>query len=324
MFTLIQIRKGFNEWLLLSKKICSDYSISLTRCRYDMAKCFIYYGARATDYYMFEFHKKSSSERNRFMTNLRWIKLLNKCTIRGMMGGGKDIEYNIFRNYIKRDWIIVHKEETDDKIIKFINSHIDIDIIAKPVHGTLGRGVLKLNKQNNVLDILLRERKSDDYILEECVENRPEIKALNPDSLNTIRAFTSIDKNGVVNIEEIILRVGRKGKVVDNWGAGGIIYLIDLKTGICKCPGLDKNRHEYILHPDSNITMVGYILPDFDNLKQYIIELARLIPEARVVGWDIAITPKGFDFIEMNSPGGHDILQAFGIPFWDKFKKLIQ
>ena len=59
-------------------------------------------------------------------------------------------------------------------------------------------------------------------------------------------------------------------------------------------------------------------------LKQAIPEFkeqARLVPEARYVGWDIAVTPKGFDLIEMNCPAGHDMFQSFDNPIYDIMKK---
>lgn len=62
-------------------------------------------------------------------------------------------------------------------------------------------------------------------------------------------------------------------------------------------------------------------LPDFENLKKIIIELTHKVSEARFVGWDIAITPNGYELVEMNCPGGHDFLQAFGRPYGDLLKK---
>lgn len=35
------------------------------------------------------------------------------------------------------------------------------------------------------------------------------------------------------------------------------------------------------------------------------------------IGWNIAITPNGYELVEVNCPGGHDFLQAFGKPFGD-------
>ena len=49
--------------------------------------------------------------------------------------------------------------------------------------------------------------------------------------------------------------------------------------------------------------------------------MSQLVPTARFVGWDIAITPSGYELVEMNCPGGHDFLQAFGKSYWDLLKK---
>ncbi len=144
---------------------------------------------------------------------------------------------------------------------------------------------------------------------------------LNPTSLNTVRAFTLLKRDGTIEILGIMLRVGREGMHVDNWGSGGICYDFDISTGVCLGAGCDKKNNKYIFHPDSNIKMVGFQLPNFDELKTIIIQLAAKVPEAKYVGWDIAITPYGYELVEMNCPGGHDILQCHGKPFGDVLMK---
>ena len=67
-----------------------------------------------------------------------------------------------------------------------------------------------------------------------------------------------------------MLRVGRKGSHVDNWGSGGVGYDFDIETGVCVGYGRDKKNNPYIFHPDSNIQMVGYRLPDYEQLKKII------------------------------------------------------
>ena len=238
----------------------------------------------------------------------------------GNFANAKDKEYEIFSDCIQREWIIIQKNDCNNKAIdEFVNAHQGC--IAKPVHGTLGRGLKKIHGEEDV-KWLRNQIAEDDYILEECVTNNDDIRTLNPSSLNTIRAFTHITNSGETIIDEIILRVGWPGNVVDNWGAGGIIYYVDVDSGIIVKPGIDKHLKEYIYHPGSNIQMIGYKLNNFDELKAYIVSLAGRLPKARVVGWDIAITPQGYDFIELNCPGGHDILQAFNVPFWNVFKHI--
>ena len=171
------------------------------------------------------------------------------------------------------------------------------------------------------IDELLTKCRRADYILEEMLTNECSLDAINPSSLNTVRVYTLIQRNGQTKILGIMLRVGRNGNHVDNWGSGGIGYNFDVETGICVDYGRDKKNRPYIFHPDSNIQMVGFHLPKFEELKLYVTRLSQVCPQARYVGWDIAITPSGFALVEMNCPGGHDFLQAFGEPFGDVLKK---
>lgn len=67
--------------------------------------------------------------------------------------------------------------------------------------------------------------------------------------------------------------------------------------------------------------MVGYKLPHFEELKSYIYKLCMIRPNIRYVGWDIAITPKGFELIEVNCPGGRRLLQVYDRPWGDFIHK---
>jgi hypothetical protein len=157
--------------------------------------------------------------------------------------------------------------------------------------------------------------------MEELLKNCEELSIINPSSLNTVRATTLIKKDGTPIIVSIILRVGDPGSHVDNWGAGGVGYNFDLETGVCNMYGRDKKNRPYVCHPGSNVQMIGYKLPRFEELKQYVLNLTKVYPDARYVGWDVAITPNGFDLVEMNCPAGHDMFQSFDNPIYDVMLK---
>jgi hypothetical protein len=69
--------------------------------------------------------------------------------------------------------------------------------------------------------------------------------------------------------------------------------------------------------------MVGYQVPHFEELKQIIYKFVDVDKRVSIVGWDVTFTDKGIEFIEMNSPGGHDILQFWGTPYWNIIKETI-
>lgn len=285
-----------------------------------MTLCLLRHGARPLDYVRFQFYKKSAIERSRYLTIYKYFRLLKKIGYREKSVYGKIAQYNTFSNYIHRDWMIADAKTPKEKIIGFIISHQVV--FAKPNHGDQGHGILKISSNDSLtIDELLKMCKKQAYVVEASIKNESCIRQLNPSSLNTVRAFTLIMKNGSTKILSVMLRVGKAGSYVDNWGSGGVAYNIDLETGICVDYGRDKMNQPYIYHPGSNVKMIGFKLPDFEKLKDLIIELSQKVPKARFVGWDIAIAPDGYELVEMNCPGGHDILQAHGKPFGDILKK---
>jgi hypothetical protein len=77
------------------------------------------------------------------------------------------------------------------------------------------------------------------------------------------------------------------------------------------------NCVSYDVHPYSKIKFDGYEIPRFKECVELIRELAFEEPEARYVGWDLAITPKGIELLEGNIPPGEDITQiATGHGMW--------
>lgn len=320
MFPFRYIKKGYSEYKTLSKEIHSKTGINLLGIRLDMLQCALLYGARPLDYWMFSFYKKSRWERRRYMTNYKWCKLLKICELSGGgLANAKDKEYELFSDCIRHNWFVLRSGEPLEKVEAFLNLHGSI--IVKPIHGTLGKGVLKIDSISQLREFQTTIN-NEDYIVEECIQNNAQMSSLNPSSLNTIRAVTHIDDNGKAILDGIYLRVGVQGKVVDNWGAGGVAYYVDINTGIITKPGLDKKLNKYLYHPGTNVQMIGLKIEGINEIKDFALSLAYKHPNVKVVGWDIALTPKGLDFIELNCPGGHDLPQSFETPIWDVFKHI--
>ena len=324
MAVVKRIKQAFKEFPEQAEIVQHSFGGRKLWWMLDMAWSMLRYGARPIDYVRFEFYRKSGRERNRYLTIMRYFKVAKKMRKEmaslATLSGNKSEEYKRFFEYIKRQYIVANFKTQNKDIIEFINKFQVV--IAKPDNGEQGHGVVKVKAgDSKAIEHLLSEIKNNQYIIEECLENAPEIAKINNTSLNTIRCYTLMDKFGEVHIMEIMLRVGLNGSVVDNWGSGGIGYCFDVNTGICCQCGLDKLNKPYIYHPGSNYKMIGFQLPNYLKLKDYVVGLAKSLPEARYVGWDIAITINGYELVEVNAPGGHDFLQAFGRPWGDFIKK---
>ena len=320
MLLLQRIKTGIPEFGEQAAVVAESYGGSKIRWMLSMAWCLVRYGARPIDYVRFGFHKKSARERNRYLTIYRYFRVIRHFGYGLDRVKGKIAEYQTFKDYIRRDWMEVSAHTDADLISCFIEKHGTV--FAKPIDGDQGKGVLKIDSVgSSEYTQLLSEKEYNAFVIEEAVYNCKELAAINPSSLNTVRATTLIKKDGTPIIVSIILRAGAPGSHIDNWGAGGVGYNFDIETGVCNMYGRDKKNRLYMSHPGSNVQMIGFQLPYFDELKKYVLDLTMVYPKARYVGWDIAITSNGFDLIEMNCPAGHDMFQSFDNPVYDRMKK---
>lgn len=319
------IKKIFSEFGEKSSSVAKCLRGGRLRICLSMIYCLARYGARPIDYERFRFYEKSSHCRNRYLTFFRYMRLYKRL-LKDAEGypnisADKVQEYKTFNDFIHRPWMSFSKLNGDLNSLKeFINQNGRV--IAKPSHGEQGHGVAVITRESNLNDFL-GDIGNVEYIIERVVENCTELKQLNPTSLNTLRIVTLIDKDSNVNVLGAWLRVGSSGNVVDNWGAGGVGYNVDIRTGIIDRLGQDKKNRPHLFHPGTDICMVGFQIPKFTIAVEEAKKMALTTPYARYVGWDIAITENGVDLIEMNLPPGHDMMQSFENPIYDTIKELI-
>lgn len=277
----------------------------------DMIWCNLRYGAMdSRDYLLFEFHKKSSAERNAFFTKRRYFRLIkhfNKDVFITL--ADKDNMYDEYRSFIKRKWLLVNPNTSEEDVRKFISQNDKL--IIKPVSAEQGQGVLVLHNDDvNSINKILETKSSNPIILEELLRNCKEMEEINPSSLNTLRIFTIVPKGKDPKVISVSLRCGCGDSVVDNWGAGGIGYPVDIQSGIVYTSGRDKKGKKYLFHPLSNIQMVGLQIPFYNEAIDLAIQCTKHNKHVRYAGIDIALTPDGPELVELNFPGGHDILQT--------------
>lgn len=171
------------------------------------------------------------------------------------------------------------------------------EVIVKPSLTARGKGVAKYNIKNGKLvergislDELFEEYKND-FLIQECVRQHKDMAALNPTSLNTIRIMTYRSDMDIKVIYSVI-RIGRKGAVIDNESAGGISTVItqDGKLGqyAYGAPGIDK-----IEFTDSGIRLLGYEIPSYQEALQMVKECHYELPYFDLLAWDVAINENG-------------------------------
>ena len=202
--------------------------------------------------------------------------------------------YNYFKPFYKRN-VWLNGNDIDKCVLERGER-----MIFKPLDANCGRGV-RIAKVSS-LDELKRigEEFGGDYLVEDLIIQNPSIGALHPYSVNTLRLNSCVLKDGSVFIFAPVLRIGCGGAVVDNAGAGGIIAALDKEKGEVIAVG-DESCHYYYNHPDTNVPLIGFKVPFFSDAVVLVKEMAMMIPDIKLIGWDLALTDDGWVLVEANA-----------------------
>lgn len=162
----------------------------------------------------------------------------------------------------------------------------------------------EIKRNRSKLDDLYNQVINSGYLFQDVVDQHPELNKITPNSLNTVRIDTFTDNEGRTKIFNTTIRFGRGKSFLDNVSHGGMFAGIDIETGLMKGEAFSNfekgNGQVLSAHPLTGQAFRDFKIPFFNEAKQLALKAARLIPEARVVGWDICITPDGPVLLEGN------------------------
>ena len=256
----------------------------------------------AEEYLYFQYEKLSREGRREFVTEVEkvWFcdKVNNKDVFDIFYNKGKI--YSHYSKYYKREaCVMMSKDDNDASMEDFLRRHHEV--VIKPIRSSMGKGVMMLRDANVDTLRALMDNYPTGIIAEEVIHQHPQMAAPHPQSVNTVRITTFI-VNGKVNIIRPFMRFGQGSVVVDNGALGGLFAAIDRETGIVT-DVVGKNGKRYILHPDTQMPLVGFQVPRWEEALSLAKELAGVLPFCRFVGWDLALTEEGWIMVEGNSHG---------------------
>lgn len=197
-------------------------------------------------------------------------------------------EINFPEPYVRRI-----KGDFFDKEMNFISKERAIAIlkgkgefVIKPSIGTeQGDRVFKISIDSDTDFNKIFESVGFDFIAQAVITQAPEIKNLNPSSLNCFRV-TTMYFNGKFDYSTA-LKVGKMGSERDNWNSA---YWIKVsKDGI-----LGKYGYDYQVNPidrsDNGIVFEGLQMPKFKEMIAFLEDNhKKLFPNCSVLGWDVTI-----------------------------------
>ena len=265
----------------ISKKINKNYLIILL----DMVICGIKYQAGYYDYQEFEFYNLNSKERKTYLTrgkNNEIVRVYNDKS-KFHIFENKDEFYTTFDKFIKRKWIKTD-ESTKKEFINFFRKNGEI--IIKPIDGEGGKGVEKLKYSEEDTETIYNRIKDKKYIAEQCIKQNEKLNKLYDKSVNSLRMFTFY-KNGQAYFLQAVLKIGNGG-VVDNFSCGGMYTYVN-EEGYVFVEAIDRDDNIFYEHPISKTQIVGFKVPMFKEAVKLVKEAAKIVPEIKYVGWDVAI-----------------------------------
>ncbi|WP_343486606.1 sugar-transfer associated ATP-grasp domain-containing protein [Allomuricauda sp. d1] len=222
----------------------------------------------------------------------------------------KTICYNMksmFLGFEKKNEI-----QTRESFIEYIHSifeKINCDrIFVKTVSGSGGKGVYLLTRENldSITNAQVEKIMKSVCIYQEGVIQHENLNLLYANSINTIRIDTYIDNRNQINILSSGIRIGTGNNYVDNISSGGVFVPADPSTGKLGKYSFQSMIHggkKYTHHPDTKVEFLDFQIPFFEEAKDLCLQLTKHLP-SRLIGWDIAITPKGPIVIEGNTRPG--------------------
>jgi len=130
-------------------------------------------------------------------------------------------------------------------------------------------------------------------------------------TVNTIRIVVAKSKNETeYRIIAAVQRIGREASIpVDNLCNGGLCCAVDLESGRLSKGTSYVNKDgsapiPYAKHPDTGVQLEGKYIPDWDSVKEQILNVSRRFPYINFFAWDVVITEDGLCALEVNASSG--------------------
>lgn len=280
----------------------------LKKLKLDMLYCNYVLGFTYEEYFYFHLENKSLDERKEYVGTFErydyWKNLSSKETQAKF--DNKYTAYELFKNYYKRDVIKIENKFDFSTFNEFVKNHDSY--IVKPLAYSLGQGIFTVDvdeTDKTVQELFENILSKGACVVEELVYQSFDMAVLHPSSVNTVRFATYYDSSAdKVTRLYAMLRMGCGDSQIDNAFCGGIAAHVDVDTGIVTGKGyrnVNGKEEWFEYQPETRAKIIGKQLPDWQNLLSMLEELARVVPEQKIVGWDLAHTDDGWVMIEGNS-----------------------
>ena len=307
------------------------------------------YGNTISEEFYYGFLSKTHAEKSEYVVmrnRVIYCDYLNDKATANKYFDNKYNTYQLLKEYFRREAILIHNEDDYENFCSFVKKHPVF--VIKPVNFSIGLYISKesvsdysnlrelfdkiLLKRKSIAadnnrDILLQIHGDIDIILEELIDQAPEMAMLHPYSVNCVR-ITTVRLKDKIFLWYPFCKMGRNGSFIDNVGIGaGCMAGINVSEGVVETGGFDETDYfdfPLDIHPNTNIKIKGFKIPRWNEAVALAKECANKLENVNYVGWDLALTSSGWCVVEGNEYGdcvGPQIIYKKGLR--KEFEQLI-
>lgn len=316
----------FTKWKgLLEDLTFASYQVKKSKIWivFDMLKSAYINGTAFNEYFYFRFFEKTNKEKDEWVGSemLYEFQLAMNPKKHRYLVADKSVFLKEYEPFTKRRWLKIDSATSEDQIKAFISQSPLKKAVFKNAKGKTGSQVKVLDLKSTH-NFLAYTKKAHLDLIEEYVVQHNELNRISPTSLNTVRIMTWINNEGRVQILGAVLRASI-GADIDNMSQGGFAAPINIETGEIIGPGvfLSLVKPSVYIHPITKTNLIGFKIPYWIELVDFVREAAKHRPVLRTVGWDVGITNDGPVLIEGNHNWGKIIWQQ---PYNQGFKYKIK
>ncbi|NGP76673.1 hexapeptide transferase [Balneolaceae bacterium YR4-1] len=272
----------------------------------DVLKSVFRYNISILEYFQFRFFELSKSERAKWAGTgymYEYQLKMNPLYERQILDD-KTLFYKKYRNYFVHRVADIEDLESTPELVNAILNNPSGKLVLKASDGKCGSEVEVRNSAEFDREVLVKYMKQNNYgLVEEFIQQHPEINRLSSSAVNTVRIITQVIKDRNVEILGCRMRISVDSPV-DNMAAGNLAAPIDEDTGKISGPAVysDITKPEEELHPVTSVKIPGFQVPFWNEALDMVIRAALEHPQNRSIGWDVVITEDGPGLIE----GNHD------------------
>lgn len=281
-------------------------NISRITLLFDIFGSSLRYNISVLEYFQFGFYNLDKKLRNTYAGTgyMYEYQLVMNPTKERVILDDKRLFYREYGKFMRHKVADLEDLKKNPGMVQTLVNNPAGKIVFKVFNGKCGQQVSIKNAEEFKNTDLVDFMSTNGFDLaEEFIVQHQELMNLAPSAVNTVRIFTQLDGKDEVEILGCRLRIS-VNSAVDNMAAGNIAAPVNEKTGIITGPGVysDITKNEAVIHPVTGVPIVGFHIPFWNDTISMIKEAAKMHPQNRSIGWDIAITRDGPDLIE----GNHD------------------